>query len=574
MATTAPQASQALLDAFPNMRASLISYVCGTSRKNKKKKARVKKLKINLPAAKKLDGAVSIAPAVGADTDVWTREDASWSRDGIRKISVEQPDLGESEDSFGNKTDPLDFYQLTHEEQDPAYIAFTRLKQQQRRDAELANLDADEIKAKLALQELLRNKWCDQDCAFRRQVQKLRSDMRTKQDMQKQRLLSQYKKQIECDQGKVAEGTKWLENKQQEDINKAMILHQQHAVQLGAQGGPGGGQSQAQERAAHAWASISQRLQIKHNDERNQFRSKEADLKKKCEDDYCSQTDNLKQRHLKRQKEMDSVIQKLEARFRQQQEQQRQHHLRRHDERMRRQRESILSKFSGAVLLANEQGNDAKDKNTSKDEDKAKSADIKVDDDSSHISDSHVSVNFPNKSKKMNERDGRFTSIVDGETPSDAVLRLKRRKTAMSGAPIQLVVEIHNEGVFVLAHGGVRDHGSGQPQLSAHMSALGGAEKKSDKSVENKKGGQLASDTIGTDSAAVQKDSEDLGIGGRADPPNKGDGGNKLSLVGHRTSDFIPWGVRARKILHSIVCGEVPAGYDVGGSGYLRICQH
>ena len=99
------------------------------------------------------------------------------------------------------------------------------------------------------------------------------------------------------------------------------------------------------------------------------------------------------------------------------------------------------------------------------------------------------------------------------------------------------------------------------------MSALGGAEKKSDKSVENKKGGQLASDTIGTDSAAVQKDSEDLGIGGRADPPNKGDGGNKLSLVGHRTSDFIPWGVRARKILHSIVCGEVPAGYDVGGSG-------
>ena len=100
---------------------------------------------------------------------------------------------------------------------------------------------------------------------------------------------------------------------------------------------------------------------------------------------------------------------------------------------------------------------------------------------------------------------------------SDSVLRQKRRKNALNIQSVVLQVEVHNEGIVLM------------PRISSS-------------SDSKSKGGA--------------SDAEDNGA--------------------KKYQTFVPWGFKARQILHSILCGEVPKGFgwdEIPYSGSLQAGQ-
>lgn len=107
-------------------------------------------------------------------------------------------------------------------------------------------------------------------------------------------------------------------------------------------------------------------------------------------------------------------------------------------------------------------------------------------------------------------------AVREGSVSHDAVIRQKRRKGLMNNATIQLAIEIHNEGIIAMT------------RSNNNLPEAGG---------ENDK---FSSD-------------------------NQASSG--------RSSVFIPWGIKARSFLYSIVVGEIPSGYffDQIGRGLGRV---
>ena len=98
--------------------------------------------------------------------------------------------------------------------------------------------------------------------------------------------------------------------------------------------------------------------------------------------------------------------------------------------------------------------------------------------------------------------------VVEGQDPSDsnkaAAARHKHRKAILSTIPKQLAVEIHNEGLWI---------------------------------------------------SMIVPESKDDGKSRHDDKEKRKDDKSK-------DSEFIPWGLEARRVLHTVVCGEIPLGYD------------
>lgn len=250
----------------------------------------------------------------------------------------------------------------------------------------------------------------------------------------------------------------------------------------------------------------------------------------------------LQKHHEKRNKEMDVTIQRFVDKFKATEEQDRRRQIRRFEEQMKKRREDVLRRFPPPKLpppTVSEASSVSPPWSTSKD-----ILVVAAREDTSPASRSRSSTppkkhhHHGSSSEKKEHHHGHhghhrhhhhhhshsqdvanaaYQSFFHDDG-SDSVLRQKRRKGALNMQSVVLQVEVHNEGIVLMPR-----------------TLISSGDSKS-------KGG--ASD--GEDDMAK------------------------------RYHTFIPWGFKARQILHSILCGEVPEGFGwdrIPYSGSLQAGQ-
>ncbi len=354
----------------------------------------------------------------------------------------------------------LSFFSETHEGQDPImknrlHVGMEKLEQDKKED--MAKINA-----------YLIAKWEERTETLNNQVAKIRNDVIMKQNNQRTQLADKHRTQQEMDKQKIDEGRKWLLDRQRGELEQKQQQLRQEAQQTG----------KSKNVVLEEWEKISAQLQTRHAYQLQQFELKEVSMKERSTKDASTQNQILEAHHKKRSAEAETFIDDLTKKCQQRQKNLKATLNRLHEHRFVKRRGDIQEEFSKPLdsVCHSKRGEE--------------------DDDEFH---SHQE----------------FTHDHDNSLAHTAVLRHKRRKHIMNGTTVQVAVDIHNEGLFLMA----RSTGQGNENCLSSFANVSGT-----------------SPGVGT---LVTND------------------------VSGRPCLFIPWGAKARSFLYSITCGEIPSGYGL-----------
>eukprot|EP00984_Skeletonema_dohrnii_P037633 scaffold39894_cov133-Skeletonema_dohrnii-CCMP3373.AAC.3 len=327
-------------------------------------------------------------------------------------------------------------------------------------------------------------KWEERTENLNKQVSKIRQDMLTKQNTQRAQLAEKHKTQQgefcayfacscvvllddkltytffflqqELDKRKIDEGRKWLLERQQQQLR-------QEAEQTGKAGNA----------IMEDWSNISAQLQTRHAYQLKQFEVKEATMKERSANDANAQHQILEAHHKKRSAEAEAFVDELIKKCQQRQKKLKATLTRLHEQRFEAKKREIQIEFSKPL-------------------------------------DSSVSQQKSAETHSHQELD----NDLDNSLAHTAVLRHKRRKHHLNGCTVQVAVDIHNEGLFLMAR-------------------------------------------------STQENDNSLSRFGNVSNTAPGVGTIVTDDTSGRPCLFIPWGAKARSFLYSIVCGDIPPGYGL-----------
>eukprot|EP00985_Skeletonema_marinoi_P018931 scaffold10711_cov177-Skeletonema_marinoi.AAC.1 len=316
-------------------------------------------------------------------------------------------------------------------------------------------------------------KWEERTENLNKQVSKIRQDMLTKQNTQRAQLAEKQKTQQvllddnaylylflfaqqELDKRKIDEGRKWLLERQHQQLR-------QEAEQTGKAGNA----------IMEEWSNISAQLQTRHAYQLKQFEVKEATMKERSVNDANAQHQILEAHHKKRSAEAEAFVDELIKKCQQRQKKLKATLTRLHEQRFEAKKREIQIEFS-------------------------KPLDSSVSQQKSAETHSHQELG----------------NDLDNSLTHTAVLRHKRRKHHLNGCTVQVAVDIHNEGLFLMAR-------------------------------------------------STQENDNSLSRFGNVSNTAPGVGTIVTDDTSGRPCLFIPWGAKARSFLYSIVCGDIPPGYGL-----------
>ena len=340
-------------------------------------------------------------------------------------MSIEQSILSQQQEQQQyqeEEEDPLEFYSQTHEEQDTAYIQFKREKEQVQYDKCLKELQVESEQSNIVMEQTLEKKWKDQTETFQRQCEKLRSDMKTKQEYQIEQLLARHDRLIKTENANFIKGREWLISSHAKEYEKSIA----NSIPM-------------QDILGETKDIIINKLKLKQEKELRSFEEKKSKALTKYGQEIQQKMKDLKEHHIKRKEELESTLKNLKVKFTQQIiTQQRKDYQIHYKQRMERKRKEIQSRFQFLNFHENNNNNSdiiPSDRNGTIDKDSKK--------------------NDPNKNKV--EKKKQFFSPSDPKKDwshsGDAVVRQKRRKTVMSSTQQHLSIELHNEGIIILHRG-------------------------------------------------------------------------------------------------------------------------
>jgi len=418
--------------------------------------------------------------------------------------------FGDAEQYAAEFEDSLNFYSETHEEQDPVYAAFASAKATERREAALARLDAEEAEERKKYEEMVLQKAQRARAEIKAKVEAVRLHTATKQQKQREEAQAQFQEKRRHNEARVMQGQQIVVEKRQKDYKKAQVGMQQ----LYNEG------NISRDDLSRKWGVIQQQLAANASRLQAELEAKAEEIRKKTDDQFALQKAQFQDHHKKRMKEMEVTIRRFVEKFKVQEEQTRRRHSRRFEERIKRKRESVLRRFpppklpsaaseessprspSKDAVAARENTSPASRSNSSTPTKKhhhrhGSSSSEKREHHHSH----HHHHHHHHNSRSQDTTNQAYQSSFHDDG-GDSVLRQKRRKGALGMQSIVLQVEVHNEGIVLM------------PRTANSSSDSKSKDETSEAETEAKK---------------------------------------------YHT--FFPWGLRARQILHSVLCGEVPEGF-------------
>jgi hypothetical protein len=340
------------------------------------------------------------------------------------RLEQEHLDEDEREREF---QDSLNFYENTHEEQDPSFAAFHRKLQEEERQRKLTALDVYDMESRKEIETVISELCKEKQAATDRSLQKykLRAVQEEKQKTQQQQEL--YRQRSASNSRNINERILQLQQRHQHELSQAMAHQQQQARQ----------RRLTEQMSAQEWHATSQQLQTKHSQELESFRSKGAEVKNSAELEFKREQEKIRKHYQHQLQEIESSRHKLHSKLYQQYQQLRQRYLKRHLQRIMKDKEELLSQ--GPVIITPSPSND-----------------------SSGIVTSELAAAFKNprelvKSTMEEKAELNPPAPIRSAEPwvenllhtSGGAARHKHRKSVMSQTVRQLNLEIHNEGLWL-----------------------------------------------------------------------------------------------------------------------------
>lgn len=349
----------------------------------------------------------------------------------------------------GEELNDISFFSETHEDQDPSYVAFVQDQQRKLMANELAKLKRAESKSKKRLEDHLEKQTNQHLQTFQIQVKKFRTKEMAHQDSKR----GQINQEINRLREEILYRRKLLDEKQSRDLQNGRKLPD--------------------------WNLISTQFKAKQAEDRRKFDADDIRRKKSSEEKLKLLQQTMQLKRNKRMEDVEKVVQKLLSQLKLQLEHKMRNDLKQHEDIFEEKRVHILRKYR--QLLGEE----------------------------------NLVSQQSNKKAQNQENDAGFQNDADSEkneagelieTPGEgSLMRRNLRQRIWATSPYQLVVEIHNEGVFLCSP-----------------------------DSENKNNNKSSSSY----SSLANNDNS------------------------KNNDTFIAWGLKSRKFLHSIVTGEVPPEYS------------
>ena len=410
-------------------------------------------------------------------------------------------------DSF---EDSLNFFSVPHEDQDPNFVLFQK---EQRRTAYaegLKQLKVQEQEGVERITQLVKSQMRERQTATEQTVEKYHSRIDAEERRDLQRLQQSFHEKNASNQAKINQGIGVLRQRHAKEHDKLRGHHQQQAQQA----------QLPQNVAAQQWDQVMSRLQAKQNAQVQNFLKKGEEFKQRVEQEMLRDQETIRATHKTRRNEIVNNRRTMYTKIASHFQMQLQRYLKRHYQKVHAAKEQLNETYRDLL-----QGEDEKDK---KDKDEKETSKTKVESSTKAKEESQPSASSPSPSLSFSppsshERPELYQpepckiecnwQPYSSHAKSGAAARHKHRKAVLSQLNRQLSVEIHNEGMWI--------------------STIIEVEKPGKDADENAKKKYLAA---------------------KADAQKK------------QVRHFMPWGVKAREILGSIICGEIPA--DFGAEGF------
>ena len=351
--------------------------------------------------------------------------------------------FAEDDDNVSN----LDFFQETHEDQDPELQELLRRDKLEETQRLLKELEQQDLTGRQEISKLVNSQVREKQAAAEQNFNKYRKRYADERQQQMTRLQGLYRQKTSSNEQKINEGLRILQRRHQSSLQTA---HQQHRRDAQSRRLP--------EQMANAeWQSAQQQIQVKQQQQLQEFRNRGEEMKRKTDNDLKREQDKIRKSYEQKNTELEASRQKLMAKLMAHFQQLKQRYVRRHMQKIVEKREELQSaakKDTNEAFTPQELAKGTMD-------DKAE-------------------LRPPSPLKAT-------PSWSKGHV-SGASLRHKHRKGILGQTTRQLNIEIHNEGLWISRSTGKQD----------------------------------------------EKDDQQL----------------------------MPWGAKSYAILESVICGDVPAGFE------------
>eukprot|EP00977_Amphora_coffeiformis_P011479 scaffold2767_cov177-Amphora_coffeaeformis.AAC.53 len=328
-----------------------------------------------------------------------------------RMLALDEEFWGPS--PVNEKDDALSFFEETHEEQDPAFDEYVQRKKKDDLKTQLAELDVRDREGRQEIESLINrlSKEKRESTDKSHHMYREKVDQDEKKEMEE--LRTNYQERNQLEQTKIQKGLKFLQAKQQKEVNMALRHHSQRRL--------------PEQLAQAEWQKTTMQLQGKHNMQLQEFRKRTEEMTRKTNNEFNIQQEKVTKKYGKKRAEVDSRRDKFVSQQMGQFAQLKQRYLKRHLQKMISEREAINNKLKGAepergAKSPQKPSLEAQQAATEKEEHRPPSP-IKF---------------VPDWAKDLDHETG------------ESIIRQKHRKGVLSQAVRQLSIEIHNEGIWSL----------------------------------------------------------------------------------------------------------------------------
>jgi hypothetical protein len=355
--------------------------------------------------------------------------------DGLLDVATQLNDLEEIDEELEQELeDSLNFFQETHEEQDPAYALYQKKIAEEERQKKLAALDKEDKSGRIDIENVIAQQLKEKQDATEYSLSKYKQRAADEEKANSQRLDQLYHQKVSSNMNKINEGIEILHRRHKRELQAAVQQHRLQAQQ----------RRLTEQQMAAEWQTLNQQIQSKQHRQIEAFRAKGEELKQKTESDYKNEQAKIRQQYLTKMQEIESSRQKLLTKLSMQFQQLRQRYLKRHLQRIMKEKEELLNQGPIVSMTSTDSMGTAAAASpmSSSGEVKLQTATNPRELARSTLEE-RSELNPPSPIKSI-EPWARELKVVSG-----AALRHKHRKGVMGQTTRQLSIEIHNEGLWL-----------------------------------------------------------------------------------------------------------------------------
>jgi len=307
----------------------------------------------------------------------------------------------------------LQFYEESHEDQLETVKEFKKRENEAQIRRQIAACDENERLERHRIEKVLQEQETEKRAVAGRSLEKYRIKIKQDEKRDRQRLNTQYRNKTDSNAQAINTRIATMHRNHNSELQHALQKYKQQAQQ----------QQIPEQMASAGWQNEMQKLKARHQAKVQELTKKGEEYNRKTNSDYQIEQEKIRRNYEAKMKDAENSRVKLEAKLNSHFQQLRQRYLKRHIHKVVKERKHLESLVQPLDQIE-------------------KMDAVATNDDEKNAAEKKVELFPPAALKSV------LPWVKDLSQRTGAALRYKHRKGVMSQIKKQMLVEIHNEGVW------------------------------------------------------------------------------------------------------------------------------